>query len=444
MRCVPDPIPLLGIERVAMGKAFVTLARHHRLHNDDSPMLTVESALSLILEHVRPLTPIDVELPAALGLVLASDVVSNVESPPFDKSLMDGYAVRTADLENGQASLSVIDEVTAGRVSEKQVGPREAIRIMTGAPLPAGADAVVRLEETQFDAAQGVVTVQPRALSPGSNIMRRGTSLRFGDQILPAGRLLRPQEIGALAEIGRARVPVIPRPLVAVLATGDELVPIDQEPAAGQIRNSNEAMLLAQAARLGCSRFPLGIARDDRDHLEHKVRAGLRSDILCLSGGVSAGKLDLVPSVLQACGVEEVFHKVELKPGKPIWFGRLDPTRAADGKPHYIFGLPGNPVSSMVCFELFVRTAIHRLAGIEPAGPQPLRTRLAVPHRHRDDRPTYFPSRLEQTPDGPQVTPVDWKGSSDLRSTVDANAMTLFSPGERNYAAGEMVDVYRW
>jgi molybdopterin molybdotransferase len=407
-------------------------------------MLSVETALDRIIEQVHPLAPFDVDLSAAQGLVLAQDVVSNIESPPFDKALMDGYAVRAADLNGDQVTLSVIDEVTAGRVSKKNLGPHEAIRIMTGAPLPEGADLVVRIEETQLPAQGRGVVVQTRRTAPGTNIIRRGTALRFGDLVLPAGRQLRAQELGALAEVGQARVPVVPRPLVGVLATGDELVPVDQEPAPAQIRNSNETMLLAQARRLGCARFPLGIARDDREHLEKKVRAGLRCDVLCLSGGVSAGKLDLVPGVLQACGVEEVFHKVEMKPGKPVWFGVLDESRAADGKRHYIFGLPGNPVSSMVCFELFVRTAIHQLAGIEPARPVPLSARLAVSHHHRDDRPTYFPSRLEWTPGGPQVTPVAWKGSSDLRSTVDANAMVLFPAGERAFAAGQSVDVFPW
>jgi molybdopterin molybdotransferase len=407
-------------------------------------MLSVEAALDRIIEHVHPLAPVDVDLAAAQGLVLAQDIVSNVESPPFDKALMDGYAVRAADLNGEQVTLTVIDEVTAGRVSGKEVGPREAIRIMTGAPIPDGADLVVRIEESQTLAQGGGVVVQTRQTAPGTNIIRRGTALRFGDLILPSGRQLRAQELGALAEVGRARVPVIPRPLVGVLATGDELVPVDQEPAPGQIRNSNETMLLAQAGRLGCARFPLGIARDDRQHLEKKVRAGLWCDVLCLSGGVSAGKLDLVPAVLEACGVQGVFHKVEMKPGKPVWFGVLDQSRAADGKRHYIFGLPGNPVSSMVCFELFVRTALHRLAGIEPSRPVPVAARMAVPHRHRDERPTYYPSRLEANQGGPQVTPVDWKGSSDLRSTVDANAMTFFPAGERAFAAGEIVDVFPW
>jgi molybdopterin molybdotransferase len=407
-------------------------------------MLSVEAALDRIIEHVHPLVPVDVDLAAAQGLVLAQDIVSNVESPPFDKALMDGYAIRSADLDGDQVTLMVIDELTAGRVSGKKVGPREAIRIMTGAPIPDGADLVVRMEETQTLKQGGGVVVQTRHTAPGTNIIRRGTALQFGDLILKAGRQLRAQELGALAEVGRARFPTIPRPLVGVLATGDELVPVDQEPAPGQIRNTNETMLLAQVSRLGSARFPLGIARDDRQHLEKKVRAGLRCDVLCLSGGVSAGKLDLVPAVLDVCGVQEVFHKVEMKPGKPVWFGVLDQSRAADGKRHYIFGLPGNPVSSMVCFELFVRTAIHRLAGIEPARPVPVAARMAISHHHRDERPTYFPSRLEASQSGPQVTPVDWKGSSDLRSTVDANAMTFFPAGEREFAAGEIVDVYPW
>ncbi|MFO1093674.1 MAG: molybdopterin-binding protein [Planctomycetaceae bacterium] len=207
------------------------------------------------------------------------------------------------------------------------------------------------------------------------------------------------------------------------------------------MRNSNESILHGQLSRMGCAVVPLGIARDDEQILEQRVRCGLDSDVLCLSGGVSMGKLDLVPGTLAKCGVQEVFHKLHLKPGKPVWYGVYD---APDGRRRHIFGLPGNPVSSMVCCELFVQTAIRALSGRAPARPASLAARLAVPHVHNDERPTFVPSQLETTSDGPRVTPVRWKGSSDLRSTVAANAMTLFPAGAREYAAGERVQVYPW
>lgn len=407
-------------------------------------MLSVSQGLQLIIETVARLPPREIDLSESLGAVLARDILSDIDSPPFDKSMMDGYAVRAADLSRPRAKLRVVGELTAGRVDQRGLEAGEAIRIMTGAPIPSGADAVVRFEDADFDAATQSVSFRGAGATAGSNIIRRGTSMRAGERVLPAGRIIRAQEIAALAELGQARVTCYPQPSLAVLATGDELVPVAQSPGPGQIRNSNGPMLTAQAVRRGCGCRVLGIAPDEPEELRRLIREGLAADILCLSGGVSAGKLDLVPSALQECGVREVFHKAELKPGKPIWYGALDARQSSDGRPHFVFGLPGNPVSSMVCFELFVRTAINVLAGVEPSLPQPVRARMAAEHRHRDERPTYFPSRLEWTPDGPRVAPVNWKGSSDIRSTVDADAMTLFPPGERLYAVGDEVDVYPW
>lgn len=407
-------------------------------------MLTVDEALDRILNEVSPLSPVSVPLHDALGQVLAADVVSDADSPPFDKSMMDGYAVRTADVSEPSAALRVIEELTAGRVAEHPVGPGEAIRIMTGAPIPDGADAVVRIEDTESGDAPDRVRILTALPRPGVNIICRGMAMKAGETVLSRGAVLRAPQLGALAELGRTLVSVYPPPLMGVLATGDEIVPLGHDVGPGQIRNSNESMLLAQAAQFGCHRFPLGIARDHASHLQRKVNVGLACDVLCLSGGVSAGKLDLVPQALQLAGVREVFHKVRIKPGKPVWFGVLDAERASDGRTHYIFGLPGNPVSSMVCCELFVQTAVRRLRGLEPARPVPLTAELACEHHHQDDRPTYFPSRLVYKGQRLRVTPIDWKGSADLRSTVDANAMTLFPAGERNYTAGDTVSVYPW
>jgi molybdopterin molybdotransferase len=402
---------------------------------------TVEEALVAILEHVTPLAPQPVPLSEALGLTLAEAVVSDADSPPFDKALMDGYAVRSVDVQGGKAVLRVIEEVTAGHMPFKPLGLDEATRIMTGAPLPEECDCVVRIEHARGGDSGKTVTLETTDTQPGTNILLQGAVMRAGDAVLPAGRTLRPQELGALAELGRHRVMVRRRPVVAVLATGDELVPVDQTPGPGQIRNSNETMLCAQIRAAGAEPLPLGIARDERSHLAERIRAGLKADVLVLSGGVSAGKLDLVPSELAAAGVREVFHKVDVKPGKPVWFGVHE--AAEDGRT-LVFGLPGNPVGSMVCFELFTRTALRALMGIEPAEPTCLSARLAIEHVHRGDRPTYHPSRLAWTADGPRVTPVPWQGSSDLRATVDACAMTIFPAGDQTYPAGTPVNVIPW
>jgi molybdopterin molybdotransferase len=308
-------------------------------------------------------------------------------------------------------------------------------------------------------AAGSEVIVETTRVVAGRNILKQGESTRKGTRVLPAGRQIRPQETGCLAELGKDSIAVYTRPRVAVLATGDELVPVSEIPGPGQIRNSNEAMLIAQIRRLGAEAVPLGVARDDRADLAECVARGLSSDLLLLSGGVSAGKLDLVPSVLAETGVRQVFHKVRVKPGQPVWFGvgerparavkggamGDDPRKSATGQPAcYVFGLPGNPVSSMVCCELFVRTAILRLMGIEPALPTSVRARLARDHFSGGNRPTYHPARWEMAETGSVVEPVRWVGSADLRATVEANAMALFPEGERMYPAGTVLDVFLW
>ncbi len=411
-------------------------------------MLTVHDAVSAILDHVQSFESEATPLADSLGLVLAEDIVSDLDSPPFDKALMDGFAVRAADIVDGNAILTLIDEVAAGRVAEKTVGPGETIQIMTGAPIPNGADGVVRVEDTEIaESADGakLVKIATSPVSAGTNMIHRGTSMKRGDRVLLSGRLLRPQELGALAEMGRHTLAARRRPRVGVLATGDELVPVTEIPGPGQIRNSNETMLIAQIHRAGGIPVSLGIARDERQHLSDRILAGLECDILLLSGGVSAGKLDLVPSELEAAGVRQVFHKVKVKPGKPIWFGVLESGNAAsESTGCYVFGLPGNPVSSMVCFELFVRTAIRRLLGIEPAVPQPVQVKLTVEHIAKGDRPTYFPAQLDWTPTGPTVAPIRWHGSADLRATVEANSMALFPAGDQVFSVGATIDVIPW
>ncbi len=301
-------------------------------------MLTITEAFDRILATVAPLDAVALPLCDVLGLTLADDIAAADDSPPFDKSLMDGYAVRAVDVASGVTSLKVVEVVTAGRVPTQTVGPGEATQIMTGAPLPDGADLVVKIEETSRDTTvvpslrrrdvrsaerpdYGNVHVTTKSVTPGTNILRRGTSVRAGDVVLKVGMKLNGSRIGALAELGRAVVQVQRRPTVAVLATGDELVAVEQAIGPGQIRNSNQAMLVAQIQAAGAIPVPLGIARDNPDDLRAKIQLGLKCDLFVLSGGVSAGTLDLVPSTLAEAGVREVFHRVELKPGKPVWFG---------------------------------------------------------------------------------------------------------------------------
>jgi molybdopterin molybdotransferase len=392
-------------------------------------MLSVAEAQRIVLEHARPLPPEGVALgPSALGLVLAEDVASDLDMPPYDKALMDGYAVRAADLPEGHGALAVTEEITAGRTPQRPVGAGQAARIMTGAPLPAGADAVVMIERTRpLDGER--VEVEDARLRPGQNIMARGLEMRRGEVVLAAGAVLRPQEFGVLATVGRTSARVHAAPAVALLSTGDEVVEAGDTPGPGQIRNGNGPVLTAQAARAGGVPRYLGIARDRLDSLRPLVAEGLRAPVLVLSGGVSAGKLDLVPGVLQECGVTAHFHKVEMKPGKPVLFG----TRGD----HLVFGLPGNPVSALVCFELFVRPAIRRLGGHADAGPHLVQAALAEDFAYRSDRPTYHPAWLEMGDGGWRVRTVPWSGSPDLRGLTRANAFVVLPAGDHRHRAGQ-------
>lgn len=406
-------------------------------------MMEVSEAVAAVLREASPLEPQAIPLLGALGLVLAEDVHADADSPPFDKSLVDGFAVRLADCVTPQP---VIETVAAGQVPARSLDHPAAIQIMTGAPLPVGAEAVVPVEHTsQVLGADGrtLVSVPSKVASwkLGTNILRRGASTKLGDLVVAAGSELRPQELGALAECGLARVTVRRRPRVAVLATGDELVPVEQTLGPGQIRNSNETMLCAQILRACADPVPLGIARDERVHLRERIDIGLQADVLVLSGGVSMGEKDLVPYELASAGVRQVFHKANVKPGKPIWFGVLD--RGPNSRT-LVFGLPGNPVSSLVCFELFVRPALRRLMGVSPAESVAVKARLTAPHTTKGERPTYQPARLEWRPDGPIVTAIPWVGSSDLRATVAANSMALFPIGDQTYDSGESIEVLAW
>ncbi|HEY8503666.1 MAG TPA: gephyrin-like molybdotransferase Glp [Gemmataceae bacterium] len=397
-------------------------------------MHSVAEALAIILEHTRTLPPAAEPLGSvAPGRVLAENVAADLDSPPYDKALMDGFAVRCADCGGPPVTLRVVEEIAAGSSPTRALGPGEAARIMTGAPIPEGADAVVPVERTE-PRADGTVVIPGKAPRPGENILRRGAEMRAGEVVLEAGTVLRPQEFGLLAGVGRDSAAVYPVPRVSILATGSELVEANTVPAGAQIRNSNGPMLVAQTLRAGAAPRYLGIARDDRAALRALVRDGLEgAAVLILSGGVSVGSYDLVPDVLREEGVAAHFHKVAMKPGKPLLFGTRGET--------LVFGLPGNPVSSFVCFELFVRPAVGKLRGLRRPGPGELRLPLAEDFSYRSDRPTYYPAAVEAAEVGLRVRPVPWFGSADLRGLTRADALVVLPPGESRLRAGEPVSV---
>jgi molybdopterin molybdotransferase len=406
-------------------------------------MLSVAQGLELVLARCTARAPKRVEVAEALGLTLAEDVTSDTDSPPHDKSIVDGYAVIANDLNGGHAELTVLEEITAGQVPSKALTPGYCTRIMTGAPIPQGADAVVMVERTEpidnrSQNSRVRINDQPK---PGQNIMTRGASIQRGEIVLRAGHALRAAEIGLLSEVGRTDVHAIPPVHVAIISTGNELVDVVRRPSAGQIRNSNGPLLDALVRQTGAIPMELGIARDDRNELRRLIEQGLAADALVLSGGVSAGILDLVPAVVRDLGVEEVFHKVNLKPGKPLWFGVHTP-KIRDQEATLVFGVPGNPVSTFVCFELFVRPAIAKLMGRETSvALRQLPARLAADFAHRGDRPTYFPGVVRRQENELLADPVPWRGSGDLCGLTAANALILFAAGDRAWSAGEPIDV---
>jgi molybdopterin molybdotransferase len=411
-------------------------------------MLSVDQALQLVLEHAAVLPPHSTPLKLATGRVLAESILSDIDSPPHDKSVVDGYALIAADVAGSGVELTVLEEVTAGEVPTRPVVTGFATRIMTGAPIPAGADAVVMVEQTQLAGDRVVILQAP--VKSGQNISRRASSLARGQAVLHPGKLLRPIEIGLLAEVGRSTVKIVPPPRVAILATGNELVSASAAPGPAQIRNSNGPLLIALARAAGAEATDLGIARDNESDLRRAIESGLAHDCLVLSGGVSAGVLDLVPKVFEQLGVDQVFHKVNLKPGKPLWFGVSTQARSAsEGSGRQagssgetstlVFGLPGNPVSSLVCFELFVRPAIQKLLGLPSVGLRRHTARLLQDHHQRGERPTYWPAAWKETDN--MVTPLAWKGSGDLYTLTVANCLAYFPAGEQHYQAKQEIQI---
>ncbi|NNJ24837.1 gephyrin-like molybdotransferase Glp [Alienimonas chondri] len=401
-------------------------------------MLSVPEARAAILAALAPRPATRVPLAEACGRCLSEPAVATVDSPPFAKAKMDGYATNAAECGSSHVTLTVVEEIPAGAVPTRSVGPGECAKIMTGAPLPDGADVVIPVECSER-IVDRVSLSPPPAVRPGSCVMARGAAVRWGETLIAAGEPLTPAAIGLLAEHGFDPVAVTPKLRVAVLSTGDEVVPASLPPGPGQIRDANGPLLCAAIAAAGALPLPLGLAGDDRDALTAKVRDGLNADVLLISGGVSMGDYDLVPGVLADCGVRRVFHKINVKPGKPLWFGVTENDRG----PTAVFGLPGNPVSSLTGFELFVRPALRRLGGWSDCEPAPLSATLTEAIANRGDRPLYRPVRLTDGPAGLSAEPVRWAGSGDLRGAADANGAALI-PSESQLAAGDRVDAIRW
>ncbi|MGB2797517.1 MAG: gephyrin-like molybdotransferase Glp [Phycisphaerae bacterium] len=392
-------------------------------------MIEPQEALRIVLEKSPRLEAVEVPLPEADGAVLAEPVASDSDLPPFDKSAMDGYAVRSADLARLPVDLAIVESLPAGTAPTRPIQGGTCAKIMTGAPVPAGADCVVKVEDTEALPDERVRILRT---DPGRNICARGEDVRKGETVLEAGRVLRPPEIGLLASVGRERVRTVRRPAVAVLATGDELVSVSTVPGPGQIRDANSWSLLACCRRAGVGAESLGVARDTLDHLGDRIARGLERDVLLVSGGVSVGEWDLVPKVLRDLGVTIHFATVRMKPGKPTLF-------ATHGR-GLVFGLPGNPVSTIVGFHLFVLPALRRMMGwVDPAPPTVTAT-LAIGAEVRGNRTAFVPAVLRREGKTWAAEVIETRGSADLVGFSRADALLALEPG--THPAGTHIKAY--
>ena len=389
----------------------------------------MEQARACVLSRVaegRALPRIEeISLSEAAGRVLAEQIAADRDSPPLPRSVRDGFAVRAADVPG---DLSIIGEVRAGELFSGELQPGQAVEIMTGAPVPRGADAVVMVEHVIVTGDRVRV---PRTLQREENISQQGSQARKDEALLSPGQRLGFAEIALLASVGRTRAAVYARPEVAILSTGDEVIEVSAIPLDFQVRNSNAESLAVQVARAGgCPRI-LPVAKDVYAATRELIEHGLRFDLLLLSGGVSAGKYDLVERVLADLGAEFFFDRVLIMPGQPLVFGKA--------QEKFFFGLPGNPASTMVTFEVFARAAVELLAGQRESLLPLASTRLARDFRQKTGLTRFLPARLAA--DGSEIEPLVWQGSGDIPALARANAFLVTEPDRETWAAGDWIRV---
>lgn len=395
-------------------------------------MISVEAARAKILNNISPLSVAKKNILESLGYVIAEDISSDIDIPPFDNAQMDGFAVIAGDvkmaMEDNPVTLQVIESLPAGYVANQKIERGQAIRIMTGAMMPQGADAVVMVEDTRTEGDKVKIFA---SIKRGQYIRRAGNSARKGDLVLPQGKEIGPPEMAMLASLNRAEVMVYQRPRVALISTGDELTPLGEELKPGRIRDSNRYGLYGQVLAAGCSPLDMGMVKDQISLLEAKFSEALsRADVLVTSGGVSVGDYDIVKDVLSKFG-EINFWQVAMKPGKPQAFG------IAEGKP--VFGLPGNPVSSLVVFELMVRPALLQMAGHTTIFRPIFKAILKDDVRNTDNRVHYMRAIIQKRADKFYAQTTGPQGSGILYSMVLANGLIIIPIGA-NLKAGEEVD----
>jgi molybdopterin molybdotransferase len=396
-------------------------------------MLTYEQARRTVIDQVAkakgPRVTASLSVWDALGFVLAEEVKTDREYPPFDRSTRDGYAVRAAEVAPA-ATLQCVAEIKAGDTVTQPLATGTCVQIMTGAAVPSGADAVVMIEHTNRD---GDSVRFERAAQPGQNIVPRGSEAKRGEIILSPGMRLGYAELALAAQVGATQLRCANKPRIAILSTGDEVVSIDQDPGAFQIRNSNSVSLAAQVRLAGGEPILLGNAADRIDDLREKISRGLREDVLVLSGGVSMGKYDLVETVLKDLGAEFYFDAVAIRPGKPAVFGKCGNA--------FVFGLPGNPVSTMVTFELFVVPAIDLLNGASARDLPLVEARLGAALNEKQGLTHFLPARVVWCGTSPEVRALPWQGSGDVAALAHANCFLVVAADRGQVTVGETMPI---
>ena len=396
-------------------------------------MLTYQAARQTVIEQVtrssRRRSMITLPVSDALGFVLAQDIATDRDYPPFNRSTRDGYALRASEAQPG-SEVRCVGEIKAGDTVTAPLQPGTCVQIMTGAAVPQSADAVVMIEHTER---HGDSVRFDRAAQPGQNIVPRGSEAQAGQTLLNAGARLGFAELALAGQVGAAQVRINAKPRVAILSTGDEVVVIDQSPNAFQIRNSNSVSLAAQVRIAGGEPVPLGNAADTMEDLRAKIELGLREPVLVLSGGVSMGKYDLVESVLKDLGAEFYFDAVAIRPGKPAVFGKCRET--------FVFGLPGNPVSTMVTFELFVTAAIDLLSGAVARDLPLVSATLAASLREKPGLAHFLPARVSWGNGVAEVSALAWQGSGDIAALAHANCFLVVAADRERMDAGESVPI---
>jgi molybdopterin molybdotransferase len=396
--------------------------------------IQVQEALDQILSQIEFKGVEKIPLDQALGRVLAEDIVSRINNPPMDNSAMDGYALIAEDIQSATPEnpikLEMVEEIAAGYTAKRVLRPGQTMRIMTGAPIPTGANAVLMQEDTQKDG-NSILCLDKADVE--ENIRQAGEDVKIGDQVIKKGTTLTPAHIGMLAVVGRSQIAVGQRPVVSILSTGDEVLELDETPEGPQIFNSNGHMLAAQIKSAGGIPIYLGIAKDTEKALMEKFEWALKADIVVSSGGVSVGDYDLVKASLKKMGQNMLFWKVAMKPGKPLAFGRIDKIP--------IFGLPGNPVSSFVSFEQFVRPSLRKVLGCSDLSHKTVQAKLTRTIKKKAGR-LHFLSAIVSWTDGEYtVTPAGEQGSGILKSAANANGLLVFPLEDEEIEEGQQVAV---